>query len=112
MYWLSIPSNVELSQEEEHLLITISSQISGFISKALFIENLHQKTKVAETTDVHLHNTQYRGITIAGGIAIGNAVLMETDILEEPTRETTLSFSEEEQKFRQACDLPSKIFWN
>ena len=96
------------SQEEEHLLITISSQISGFISKALFIENLHQKTKVAETTDVHLHNTQYRGITIAGGIAIGNAVLMETDILEEPTRETTLSISEEEQKFRQACDSAIK----
>lgn len=96
------------SQEEEHLLITISSQISGFISKALFIENLHQKTKAEETSDVHLHNTQYRGKTIAGGVAIGNAVLMETDILEEPTRETTLSIPEEEQKFRQACDAAIK----
>ncbi len=77
------------TKEEEHILVTIASQISGLISKALLMEQL-DKSPVKDLP-IHTKSIRIFGTPVASGVAMGKAVLMEKDALEEPEKETSLS---------------------
>lgn len=90
------------SQEEEHILITIASQISGLVSKALLMEKLGESSQKEQPPAQH--STRIIGVPVAPGVALGNAILIEQHILEAPEKQTEDSPQVEQQKFHVALE--------
>lgn len=90
----------DFTKEEENILVTIASQISGLISKALLMDQLGHNSK--EVTPVASH--RITGTPVASGVALGQAVLMQKDALEEPEKASTLTPEKELEQFEEALE--------
>ncbi|MBF0279865.1 MAG: phosphoenolpyruvate--protein phosphotransferase [SAR324 cluster bacterium] len=89
------------TKEEEHMLVTIASQISGMISKALLIERLKESPHTEVPPAV---NARISGVPVAAGVALGQAVLLQENVLEEPEKNTLLTPEEELATFAQVFE--------
>ncbi len=89
------------TQEEEHTLITIASQISGMISKALLIERLEGS---ASNTTPPSKIARISGTPVAAGVALGKAVLLQEKILEEPEKSTHETPDQALETFEQVLE--------
>lgn len=67
-------------QEEEQLLITIASQISGLVSKALLVDRIRQEP----AEERREQSFQLEGVPVAPGLAMDQPVIVGQDRLEEP----------------------------
>lgn len=90
----------KFTQEEENILVTIASQISGLISKALLMDRLGSTSKEIKPMTSH----RITGTPVASGVALGKAVLMQKDALEEPEKQPTQSPEEELGQFHAALE--------
>ena len=93
------------TSEEETLLITIASQISGLVSKALLVARLQEESEhpqgigAAERTE---ESFQLDGMPIAPGLALSRVVHLERHRIEEPEYASSLTPEEENTAFRDA----------
>ena len=92
----------DFTQEEEHVLVTIASQIAGVISKALLIELLDKSS----TSNPPLEKKSMRitGTPVAPGVAVGKAVLMQERAVEEPEKTVEHSSKKELEIFHQVLE--------
>lgn len=90
------------TQTEEQILVTIASQISGLVSKALLIERLDESSR--NEPPLERQSARINGTPVAPGVAVGKAVLVEKHVLEEPDKKTRLLPEEETQKFHQVLE--------
>lgn len=70
------------TQEEERLLTTIASQISGLISKAILVDRVQQVATAAE--DRPTGSFQLEGVPIAPGLAKERVMILTRHRFEEP----------------------------
>ena len=93
------------TEEEEQLLTTIATQISGLIAKALLIKELDE-TALHYSADVSLRplTTTLVGTPVASGVSLGKALVLEQASVETPKQETTHSIEEELTVFRSALE--------
>lgn len=89
------------SEEEEHILVTIAGQISTLISKALLIQQLDD-SKVTEP--LHHSSLRVEGSTMAQGIAMGRAAVIQKNALDEPEKYTDQPPLKERERFREALN--------
>jgi phosphotransferase system enzyme I (PtsP) len=90
------------SPEEETLLITIASQISGLISKALLVDRLQQGS--AQLKERPAQPFQLEGVPIAPGLALDKVVILARGRLEEAEYRTTRSAEEERRALMRSID--------
>jgi phosphotransferase system enzyme I (PtsP) len=76
--------NRRFTNEEENLLITIASQISGLISKALLVDRLQQEAAHPAPKERPSGSFQLEGRAIAPGLAMDKAVFLRRGRVEEP----------------------------
>ncbi len=76
--------NRRFTHEEENLLITIASQISGLVSKALLVDRLQQEAEHPQPKNRPSDAFQLEGVAIAPGLSMGPAVFMRRGRVEEP----------------------------
>ncbi|HEX7927072.1 MAG TPA: phosphoenolpyruvate--protein phosphotransferase, partial [bacterium] len=72
------------SPEEENMLVTIASQISGLISKALLVDRIQQEAKAAAPETRPGQSFQLDGIPVAPGLAKDKVVILTHRNSEEP----------------------------
>ncbi len=89
------------TEEEEHILVTIASQIAGLISRALLMKQLDTTPAIQDPFHSSMRIT---GNPVASGVALGKAVIMQKNALEEPERKTNHSAEIEWDQFREALD--------
>ncbi|MDH4247027.1 MAG: phosphoenolpyruvate--protein phosphotransferase [Deltaproteobacteria bacterium] len=89
------------TKEEENLLITIASQISGLISKAMLVDRLQQGGPVGEAQRT---GASYRieGIPVAPGLAMDKVFVMKRARLGDPPYHTDRSIQDEKNLLTQA----------
>ena len=92
------------SSEEENLLITIASQISGLVSKALLVTRLQQEANQSALREVPSESHQIQGIPIAPGLAMGKVVVLRRPRMEEPEYGASRTPAEERAALRLAID--------
>ena len=90
------------SPEEENLLITIASQISGLISKALLVDRIQQEAVHAETARKRGEPLQLEGIPVAPGLAKDKVFILTRRSREEPVKEPKGGLAEEQRRLQEA----------
>ncbi len=70
--------------EEENMLVTIASQISGLVSKALLVDRIQQEARDTKPTARQGQSFQIDGIPVAPGLAKDRVVILTHKGLEEP----------------------------
>jgi phosphotransferase system enzyme I (PtsP) len=73
--------------EEQNLLITIASQISGLISKALLVDRIQKDSVQSEITRKRGDPIQLEGIPLAPGLAKDKVFILTRRSREEPVKE-------------------------
>lgn len=92
------------SHEEENLLITIASQISGLISKSLLVGQLEEQSAQTSLENRPGESFQIDGIPIAPGLAKGPVVIFSRNRLEEPEYKALRSTEEEWAALKKAIE--------
>ena len=92
------------TEEEERLLITIASQISGLISKAVMVERVQQAAEQAPPLERPETSFQLEGIPVAPGLAKEKVTILTHNRVEEPEYLTNRSSAEERQVLIQAVE--------
>ena len=92
------------SKEEENLLITIASQISGLVSKALLVTRLQQEATQSPPPEAPSDSYQIQGVPIAPGLAKGKVVVLQRPRIEEPEHGTPRTPKDERAALQQAID--------
>ncbi len=99
--------NQEMRQftgEEERLLITIASQISGLISKAVVVQRVQQMAAAPPSRDRPEGSFQLEGIPIAPGLAREKVMILTRHRIEEPEFASKSSAKEEKQALLTAVE--------
>ena len=98
------------TSEEETLLITIASQISGLVSKALLVDQLQNQTVIGGRIVATAENGSFhvQGVPIAPGLALGNVICLTRRRIEEPDANTSLSSEEELAALHEAIEHSEK----
>ena len=94
----------QFTQEENTLLLTIASQISGLISKALLVDLLQHATEDEQAPVRPADSFQLNGIPIAPGLAHSKIVMYTRARLDEPEYRATRPPDEERAALRKALD--------
>ena len=92
------------TSEEENLLITIASQISGLVSKALLVDQLQLEAGQARLKDRPAESFQIQGIPIAPGLGKAPVVILRRNRLEEPEHDSTRGAEAEQAALKKAID--------
>ncbi|MBI4083692.1 MAG: phosphoenolpyruvate--protein phosphotransferase [Candidatus Lambdaproteobacteria bacterium] len=92
------------TKDEENLLLTIASQISGLVSKALVVHRIQEAAGRAATKQRRQGSYQMQGIPIAPGQAQHRAVLLKRREMDEPQYARTASAEEELRALHQALE--------
>lgn len=79
------------SADEEKLIVTIGTQISGLISKALLVDRIQKEAKVTHRKTKSKGAFRLEGIPIAPGLANERVVLLARHRIEEPEYNTVNS---------------------
>ncbi len=90
------------SPEEENLLVTIASQISGLVSKALLVDRIQREAEAIRTPARPGGSFQVQGIPLASGLAKDKLVILARKGPEEPPRAPAGSPEEEEAALQRA----------
>lgn len=90
------------SPEEENMLVTIASQISGLVSKALLVDRIQQEAKTAEPEPRPGQSFRIDGIPVAPGLAKDKVVILTHRGLEEPEYSPRRSLAEEKAALQHA----------
>lgn len=88
--------------EEENLLITIASQISGLISKALLVNRIQKEADQADGSRKRGEPLQLEGIPLAPGLAKDKVFILTRRTREEPVKESGIGVAEEQRRLDQA----------
>jgi len=88
--------------EEERLLITIASQISGLISKALLVDRIQNEAAQEQAVRKRGEPIQLEGIPLAPGLAKDQVFIFTRRSREEPAKEPQDSAPVEEGKLAAA----------
>ncbi|MCZ6627943.1 MAG: phosphoenolpyruvate--protein phosphotransferase [SAR324 cluster bacterium] len=94
----------QFTAEEERLLITIASQISGLISKAIVVERVQEVAGKIPKRERPEHAFQLEGIPIAPGLAKEKVMVLTQHRIEEPAYASKNSPQQEEQALRKAVE--------
>ncbi|MBI3993388.1 MAG: phosphoenolpyruvate--protein phosphotransferase [Candidatus Lambdaproteobacteria bacterium] len=94
----------QFTQEETKLLLTIASQISGLISKALLVDLLQHATDGEQAPARPADSFQLSGVPIAPGLAHSKIVLYTRARLDEPDYRAERPPDEERASLRRALD--------
>ncbi|MBF0238097.1 MAG: phosphoenolpyruvate--protein phosphotransferase [SAR324 cluster bacterium] len=94
------------TEEEEHILVTIASQIVGLISKAILIKKLDLSTDFSRQSSnpYRKETSQVKGTPIASGFALGKAIVLQEATLEEPVYQATQPIAKELKDFNDALE--------
>lgn len=92
------------THDEENLLITIASQISGLVSKALLVDRIQNEAAQASLTQRPADSFQFEGLPIAPGLAKDRVVLIHRGRLEEPAYAAVRSPDQEMAALQRAID--------
>jgi phosphotransferase system enzyme I (PtsP) len=90
------------SPEEVNMLVTIASQISGLVSKALLVNRIQKEAGPEAAGKRPGKSFQLDGIPLAPGLAKDKVVIFTHDGLEEPGFGTERSAAEEKDALEQA----------
>ncbi|HUJ77132.1 MAG TPA: phosphoenolpyruvate-utilizing N-terminal domain-containing protein, partial [bacterium] len=90
------------SPEEENLLITIASQISGLVSKALLVDRIQKRAQQAKAVEASNGSFQLEGIPVAPGLARDRLIMLTRRGPEEPPRSSSLGAAAEERQLSRA----------
>lgn len=90
------------TSKEETLLITIASQISGLVSKALLVDRLQRESEQEPSNARTEESFQLDGVPIAPGMAKSTVVRLERGRIEEPEYASAQTPQEESEAFRRA----------
>jgi phosphotransferase system enzyme I (PtsP) len=88
--------------EEQNLLITIASQISGLISKALLVDRIQKDSVQSEITRKRGDPIQLEGIPLAPGLAKDKVFILTRRSREEPVKESKGGAIAEQRKLTAA----------
>ena len=88
--------------EEENLLITIASQISGLISKALLVDRIQRDASQSEGVRKRGEPLQLDGVPVAPGLARDKVFILTRRSREEPPKEAKGGALAEQRKFASA----------
>lgn len=93
------------SIEEEEILLTIATQISGLISKALLIDKLDRSTEFQNKSDeTDISTVRIIGTPVAPGVTMGRTVILQSNALTEPDRISNNTVEKELEFFNQALN--------
>jgi phosphotransferase system enzyme I (PtsP) len=95
------------SENEERLMTTIASQISGLVSKALLIKEL-DSSSIVDFSRPSPQTNILQGKGVAEGVGLGKAIVLEQGSMEEPLRISPWSIREENKAFHSALDQTIK----
>jgi len=94
----------QFTGEEENLLLTIASQISGLISKALLVDQLQEASGESAPVKRPADSFQLSGIPLAGGLARGPVFFFRRARLDEPSYAPEGTPEAERERLRVALD--------
>lgn len=90
--------------EEETLLIAISTQISGLISKAILVDHLEKEAGKLDKDRDAREPERLQGVPIAGGVAREKVMILRRTRLAEPEYAARQSPQEEKRALQRAID--------
>jgi phosphotransferase system enzyme I (PtsP) len=96
--------NRRFTPEEENLLITIASQISGLISKALMVDRLQHEAARPQPKERPAGSFQLEGKAIAPGLAMDRVVFLRRGRVEEPAFASTATPEAERTALQRAFE--------
>jgi phosphotransferase system enzyme I (PtsP) len=92
-------------EAEVGVLTMIASQISSLVSKALLIQKLDAQARTSVGPPFPEEDSQrFNGSSVAPGVAVGRAVVLQQHTLEEPPQRSDRSVEEEARLFADALD--------
>ena len=92
------------SSEEENLLLTIASQISGLISKAVMVERVQQAAGAPIPGRSPGESIRLDGIPIAPGLAMEEVTILKRHRIEEPSYQPSGTIEDEHRKLLTAVE--------
>lgn len=92
------------TEEEERLLITIASQISGLVSKALLVDLMQYEAERVRLEERPSDSFQLEGVPIAGGLAMDKVVVLTRERMSEPEYYTERAPQEELRSLMEAIE--------
>lgn len=96
--------NRPFTHEEESLLITIASQISGLVSKALLVGRLQEEAEHPHPKDRPEGAFQLEGVAVAPGLAMERVVFVRRGRVEEPVRDSLTTPGAERAALERATE--------
>jgi phosphotransferase system enzyme I (PtsP) len=90
------------SPEEENMLVTIASQISGLVSKALLVDRIQQEAQASTPETRPGQSFQMDGIPVAPGLAKDKVVVLTHRGAEEPEYSPKLTVDEEKSALQHS----------
>jgi phosphotransferase system enzyme I (PtsP) len=90
------------SPEEENMLVTIASQISGLVSKALLVDRIQQEARQPTPAARQGQSFQIDGIPVAPGLAKDKLVILTHRGVEEPDYSPQQSPADEKAALQRA----------
>ena len=93
------------SPEEVQILSSIATQISSLVSKALLLKQLDTATQEPSLTEKKKKTTlRMSGQSVAFGVAVGKAVVLQQSELDEPQKTGSRTVENEMSDFQAAMD--------
>ncbi|MDH5751762.1 MAG: phosphoenolpyruvate--protein phosphotransferase [Deltaproteobacteria bacterium] len=96
------------TREEENLLITIASQISGLVSKALLVDRLKKESEKPKKEKKETRPSRLEGVPIAPGLALDKAVVLTRAGIGEPEYKTDKTPGQERLNLQEAIRKSEK----
>jgi len=90
------------SPEEENLLVTIASQISGLISKALLVDRIQKDAVQSQTARKRGDPVQLEGVPLAPGLAKDKVFILTRRSRAEPAKEAKGGATAEQRRLTAA----------